>query len=318
RVRIAALALALVLGSGGVVGCGGDAPKTEHDQQAQTPPANPVVVGDGKLVPIGGGRTLYIHCMGLGSPTVVLEAGYGGNSDTWSGVQRQLGATTRTCAYDRAGLGNSLPMPGVHDASDEIADLQRLLEHAHIGPPYVLVGHSYGGLLVRLFADAHPSETAGVVLVDAMGRNATRRELAIWPRSHAPARRRDFARPVADGINLQSGEAAAAKIQTLHDTPLVVITAGHQDADLGNFPPRLQRAQERLRTTMQDELAHLSADHVHLVALRSGHFVQRPEPDGQAGVVMRAVRAVIRASRTQTSLPSCPQLFTGSAVACRT
>ena len=69
---------------------------------------------------------------------------------------------------------------------------------------------------------------------------------------------------------------------------------------------------------MQDELAHLSADHVHVVALRSGHFVQRLEPDGQAGVVMRAVRAVIRASRTHTSLPSCPQLFTGSAVACRT
>src|SRR4029077_14893887 len=109
---------------------------------------------------------------------VVLEAGFGGNSGNWSAVQRTLGRTTRTCAYDRAGLGNSLAMPGVHDAGDEIADLQRLLDHAHLAPPYVLVGHSYGGLLVRLFAHAHPHQTAGGGLVDSMGRGPDRRVLS--------------------------------------------------------------------------------------------------------------------------------------------
>jgi pimeloyl-ACP methyl ester carboxylesterase len=65
----------------------------------------------------------------------VLEAGYPGDSTTWRDVRGQLGQTTRTGAYDRAGLGNSLPMPGVHDARDEIADLQRLLGAAGIRPP---------------------------------------------------------------------------------------------------------------------------------------------------------------------------------------
>jgi pimeloyl-ACP methyl ester carboxylesterase len=65
--------------------------------------------------------------------------------------------------------------PGVHDTGVEIADLKRLLDHAGIPPPYLLVGDSYGGLLVRLFAHAHPHDTAGLVLVDAMGRNQDRR-----------------------------------------------------------------------------------------------------------------------------------------------
>ena len=112
----------------------------------------------------------------------MLEAGYPGDSTTWRDVHGQLGQTTRTCAYDRAGLGNSPPMRGVHDARDEIADLQRLLGAAGIRPPYVLVGHSYGGMLARLFASERPEETAGVVLVDARGSDATRPQLAIWPR----------------------------------------------------------------------------------------------------------------------------------------
>jgi pimeloyl-ACP methyl ester carboxylesterase len=78
---------------------------------------------------------LYLKCVGSGRPTGVLEAGYPGDSTTWRDVQRQLSQTTRTCAYDRAGLGNSLPMRGVNDARDEIADLQRLLGAAGIRPP---------------------------------------------------------------------------------------------------------------------------------------------------------------------------------------
>src|SRR5438067_2330704 len=100
-------ALVIAAATAAAVACGG------HRQAAGR---SPVIVGPGKLVAIGGGRTLYLKCVGSGGPTVVLEAGFGGNNDNWSAVQPQLGRTTRTCAYDRAGLGNSLPMPGVHDA----------------------------------------------------------------------------------------------------------------------------------------------------------------------------------------------------------
>jgi hypothetical protein len=103
------------------------------------------------------------------------------------------------------------------------------------------------GLLARLFARAHREQTAGVVLVDAMGRDQTRRQLALWPTSQAPARRRQWAEPVIDGLDLKSSEALASGIRTLGAAPLAVITAGQRDAAWTNLPHGLVRAQERLR-----------------------------------------------------------------------
>lgn len=306
--------LAFLLASALATGCGGHTPKGQGVATATTPRAAPVIVGSGRLVGIGGGRSLFLDCVGSGSPTVVLEAGFLGDTGNWRDVQPQLGRTTRTCAYDRAGLGNSVALPGVHDAGDEINDLQRLLDAARIAPPYVLVGHSYGGLLVRLFAKAHPDETAGVVLVDAVGRNQMRRELARWPKSLVPAARREAARPVQDGVDLAAGDALGGRVRTLGETPLAVITAGRH-AEVASLPPRLARALDGLWGTMQDELAMLSSDRVHVVALRSDHFVQRL--DGQPGVVIRAVRAAVRAARDHAHLPPCRRLFSGSNVRCR-
>jgi pimeloyl-ACP methyl ester carboxylesterase len=91
--------------------------------------SNCVGVGSGDRVDVGG-RHLYVECVGSGSPTVLLEAGFGGSSRDWTPVLLELGRTSRTCAYDRAGLGYSDAMPGVHDAGDEIRDLERLLDVA--------------------------------------------------------------------------------------------------------------------------------------------------------------------------------------------
>jgi pimeloyl-ACP methyl ester carboxylesterase len=276
----------------------------------------PAVLGGGRLVPIGGGRSLYLKCYGAGSPTVVLEAGFGGSSENWRDVQAPLGRTTRTCAYDRAGLGNGLPIPGVHDAADEIGDLQRLLHHVRITPPYVLVGHSYGGLMVRLFANAHPEETAGVVLVESMGRNQDRRLLAIWRAQPARVRRllpKPGANPVEDGVDIIAGEALDARIGTLGDTPLAVITRGRPDDSQPRLPASVRGPADRLWATMQDELAALSTDHLHAIAMRSGHFRQRTA-NGQPDVVMSAVTAVVRAARAGTHPPACRRVFHGPGV----
>src|SRR5689334_14962991 len=103
------------------VGCGGHG---QHSATTQPPGSVAVSAGAGGLVSVGGGRSLYLECVGSGDPPVVLEAGFGGNTLNWRDVQPDLGRTTRTCAYDRAGLGQSPPMPGVHDAQDEIDDLR--------------------------------------------------------------------------------------------------------------------------------------------------------------------------------------------------
>jgi pimeloyl-ACP methyl ester carboxylesterase len=275
------------------VGCGG------HGQRsATTKPAGsvPVSGGAGGWVSVGGGRSLYLECVGSGTPPVVLEAGFGGNTLNWSDVQPELGRTTRTCAYDRAGLGHSPPMPGVHDAQDEIDDLQRLLLAAHIEPPYVLVGHSYGGILARLFASQHPGEAAGVVLVDARGCDATRRQVARLPKSQVPPA---LSAPVQDGVDVAASEALASRVRSLGATPLAVITASRHDQDWGRvLSPTFARAFDRLWATMQDELTALSSNHLHVVALRSDHFVQRV--DGQPNVVIHAVQAVVRAACDHT------------------
>jgi len=114
-------------------------------------------------------------------------------------------------------------------------------------------------------------------------------------------------------VDLDAGEALAARIRTLHDTPLVVITAGSDTFD--GAPPRLARALGGLWWTMQDELAALSSDHLHVVAARSDHFVQGPE--GQPNVLIRAVRAVVDPARDDTPLPSCARLFNGGGIRCR-
>jgi pimeloyl-ACP methyl ester carboxylesterase len=314
---VARHAFMLVLACALAVGCGGHEPTGQRDRPATVPRPTPVVVGEGRLVPIGGGRSLYLKCVGSGTPTIILEAGFGGSSDNWREVHAPLGRTTRTCAYDRAGLGNSLPIPGTHDAGDEISDLRRLLDHARIAPPYVLVGHSYGGLLVRLFANAYPDATAGLVLVESMGQNQDRRLLSIWRAQPARVRRvlpKPGASRVEDGVDIIAGEALDGQVRTLGDTPLAVITRGRPD-DSDPLPASVRPPVDRLWTRMQDELAALSSDHVHVTALRSGHFVQRTL-NGQPDVVIAAVRAVVRAARTGTQLPPCRRVFHGSGVRC--
>jgi pimeloyl-ACP methyl ester carboxylesterase len=300
-------------------GAGGASRQRAHPT-ARTDP-NPVFLGPGRLVPIADGRSLYLLCHGSGSPTVILEAGFGGTSDNWSEVQPALARRTRTCAYDRAGLGYSPPVPGVHDAADEIADLAKLLDRAGIRSPYVLVGHSYGGLLVRLFAHTHPEQTAGIVLVDAMGHDQDRRLLPIWLAQPASVRRqlpRPTANPVDSGVNVLAGEDLDAKVRSLGNTPLIVITRGRLEQDESGtpLPPPVRHPAAQLWVTMQNELAALSPDSIHLIALRSGHFIQG-SAEGQPDVVIAAVLAAIHAARTHTHLPPCPRLFHSSGVQCR-
>ena len=117
-------------------------------------------------VDIGHGRRLNLYCVGQGSPTVVFDAGLGGNTASWDLVQPAVALKTRACTYDRAGLGFSDPSTRPGTSANAVDDLHRLLMAAGIKPPYILVGHSLGGMNARLYADEYPSEVVGMVLVD--------------------------------------------------------------------------------------------------------------------------------------------------------
>jgi len=107
----------------------------------------------GQMVDVGGYR-LHINCIGAGSPTVIIEAGLGGWSLTWNSVQEEVAKTTRVCTYDRAGMGYSEASPLPRTAEQFAYELHTLLERANVDGPYVLVGHSLGGLTVRIFGSS--------------------------------------------------------------------------------------------------------------------------------------------------------------------
>lgn len=123
----------------------------------------------GKLVDIGGYR-LHINCTGNsenGKPTVVLEAGLGGSSLDWSLVQPEVAKFSRVCSYDRGGHGWSDESPHPRTSKYIVQELHELLLQTGEVGPFVLVGHSFGGINVRLFANAYPEQVAGIVLVDS-------------------------------------------------------------------------------------------------------------------------------------------------------
>jgi pimeloyl-ACP methyl ester carboxylesterase len=125
----------------------------------------------GQRVDIGG-YSLHLNCTGEGSPTVILEAGFGAWSTDWGTVQPGLSNITRTCSYDRAGLGWSDAGPEPRDPEHIAMELHTLLTNAGIAGPYVLAGHSIGGKHIRMFTELYPDEVIGLVFVDARHESA--------------------------------------------------------------------------------------------------------------------------------------------------
>ena len=120
----------------------------------------------GQLIDVGGHR-LHLQCTGSGSPTVVLQPGGGDFSSAMAWIAPAVAADTRVCVYDRPGRGWSDPTDSPQDATQVATDLHTLLQLAHVPGPYVLAGHSFGGLYVLTYADRYPDDVAGMVLVDS-------------------------------------------------------------------------------------------------------------------------------------------------------
>jgi pimeloyl-ACP methyl ester carboxylesterase len=230
------------------------------------------------------GHRMYYACSGSGSPTVVLDAGSPDTSAVWSTVQPALARHTRVCAYDRAGLGRSAPVKGVRTLRRQVDDVRGLLAAARIPPPYVVVGHSWGGLIARVFAHDYQRLTAGVVLVDA----------TTFPYG-APGKRK-----LREGVDPAEALRESNAVTAYGALPLVVL--GH------GAPPLNAKFLEA-----QDAEAALSTDAVDAIARRSGHYIQRDQP----GVVVAAVLGVVAAVRIHGRLPACASLFRDRAVGCR-
>jgi pimeloyl-ACP methyl ester carboxylesterase len=154
---VVGIAAALLLALVGLIWIRGS--RAQAQLRAKYPPR-------GEMVEVGGYR-MHIYCQGSGSPAVILDAGLGDFSPIWDLVQPEVAQSARVCAYDRAGLGWSERGPNSRTVQNIVDELHALLAEAAIEGPYVLVGHSMGGLYVRAYAFEYPDEVAGMVLVDA-------------------------------------------------------------------------------------------------------------------------------------------------------
>ena len=135
---------------------------------------------EGQWVALADGRALNLRCSGGGEPVILLEAGGNADSSTWHRVQPALAELTRVCAYDRAGYGFSDEGPMPRDLDAVVADLQALIEAAELPVPVVLVGHSLGSNIVRRYAQRHPQQVAGLVLLDPPEQGADARMPEDW------------------------------------------------------------------------------------------------------------------------------------------
>ncbi len=269
--------------------------------QEASPGATPALPG--ALVDIGD-RTLFLACQGSGSPTVILESGLNDGAAAWSAVQREIGASLHVCSYDRANLpgGASERASGtetetLRPASALTADLHALLESAGVPGPYVLVGHSVGGLLVRHFAATYPDEVVGMVLIDATHEQYfTRLEEIVGPDLWA-ALLDQFAQGVAHGalepIDLETTVAQvqeATRTTPLSPMPLIVLS--HARPFAAPMPGWPVAAEDQLWGDLQDQLVVLVPGGQHVIAADSGHDIHRERPD----LVVSAIRDVVAAT----------------------
>jgi pimeloyl-ACP methyl ester carboxylesterase len=294
--------------------------------QSATPAASPSAAsGDfAGLVDIGGGRRLWLECRGQGGPTVVLVSGFGNTGGAWTvlpdgvsppAVLPGVAGFTHVCAYDRPGTLLDAAPPDDRSRSDDIAqpttaeamvaDLHALLTAAGVPGPYVLAGHSFGGLISRLYASTYPDEVAGLVLVDAFSEGIraglTPEDWHTWTATNGvPTPELLATYPALEQTDINAAadtmEHAAAG-QPLRPMPLVVLSAGRTGEmtpdQVAALPPGYPAALEAALRSNATFLTGLVPDARLVTASDSGHYIQAEYPE----LVIEAVRQVVEGVR---------------------
>jgi pimeloyl-ACP methyl ester carboxylesterase len=281
------------------------------DAKAYPPP--------GQMVDVGG-YSLHINCTGEGSPTVVIEAGWGDSSAGWAWVQPEVAKTTRVCTYDRAGMGWSESSPEPRTAREYAKELHTLLEKANEPGPYVLVGHSMGGYTILVYAHDYPDEVSGLVLVDSqalppantnpkptpkpggtslvswIARIGVMRLLAgplgaiqdLPPEAKEAytaysVTPRSAQTQLDEFIGMSEGGAQARAVTTLGALPLIVLSARLDDtAD---------------HTASQTGFLKLSTNSQQLFAEQSGHRIMIEQPEAAVAALVKMVELVRQAAQ---------------------
>jgi pimeloyl-ACP methyl ester carboxylesterase len=254
-----------------------------------------------------GGYQLHIHCSGSGSPTVIVDVGLGDDSTDWLPIQQAVSHNSRICVFDRPGYGWSDFGPAPRTSNRIASELEILLEQADIAPPYILVGHSFGGYNIRIFAANNPQMVAGMVLVDAshedqynqfqikLPNNFDRRgTIMILPKStdsmaHANKppilRERAFHAARAEISALDESSVQLQKNSALPVVPLIVISRGKPEW----YGDANQQQREKTWINLQQDLSRLSPISSHMFAHQSGHAIPHEQPE----IIIEAINDIV-------------------------
>jgi pimeloyl-ACP methyl ester carboxylesterase len=283
----------------------------------------------GQLIDVGGYK-MHLYCTGQGDPPVILDSGQGDSYMAWHNVQPEIAKFVSVCSYDRAGLGYSQPRPRPRTSRVFAEELHELIHAAGVAPPYILVGHSFGGFNVRLFASRYRSETAGMVLVDSGHPDQPQRmpqQLKMNDELVKQWRLLQFTEPIGiprlvgdcgDSAAIRAAECtfnhmreSVTELETVRESASEVGAAG----DLGNMalivisqdtdqhhpdlPEELDKTRNRVWAQMQEELSHLSTNGTLVIAKGSGHDIQNQRLE----IVIEAVHNVVNRARDKSALP---------------
>ena len=243
----------------------------------------PVFALEGDEVPVNiAGRRFQTRCVGTGDMAVLLVSGANTPQTTWHKVHGKVGARTRICSYDRLGVGDSGPPPAVQTLEHLAADLDGIIDALALPRPLVVVGHSLGGAIAMAWASKHPSDTAGVVLIDASSA-AAEREYAKQVKEHYPSDSALNANP--EQVDFSALPTQLDALPRLGAVPLVVLTATLYQRFAPTYPKMDQDAWERAWVEGQRHWATYS-DVAEMVSVpNAGHYIHQD----QLNVVIAAV-----------------------------
>jgi pimeloyl-ACP methyl ester carboxylesterase len=235
-----------------------------------------------------GGYKLRVRIAGKGGPVVVFDAGLGDSSESWNWVAPEVARFTRTVTYDRAGLGRSQEGPSPRTSRVIIGELHSLLAGANVTGPYILVGHSFGALNMRLFASRYPDEVAALLLVDPTPVDFPARESELRT-PEARLRTETLMSAASEAVREEMSGAveSAAQVRRAALPPgLLVVVLSSRRLDEGE-------SFQRAWFSMQRELARRVGAIDHVVVDGSGHYIQYDDSE----LVIEAVRELVNLVR---------------------
>ncbi|RXJ04400.1 alpha/beta hydrolase [Anaerobacillus alkaliphilus] len=223
---------------------------------------------------------LFARITGSGNQMVVLESGYGDDSSAWDLIVSEVSEFAEVLVYDRAGLGKSERSTSPRTSREMVKELHILLHTLELKPPYIFVGHSFGGVNVRLYATEYPEDVAGLVLVDTTPEDYRERFLPTMPKEFQDAYNQQFVLEGNYSEFMESLQQVKYSKQTL-SVPLVVLAAGKKT--------HYSSESQALWNDMQREMLGISSKAEFVLAEKSAHYIQNDEPD----LVVQAIKMLV-------------------------